>query len=292
MAKRRALIIGGGRIGAGYQWAATPFVYTHADAYLALKDRVELCGFIEPDKERRDAASAKYKVPAFASFDEWGDSDVYDIDVVSVCTQPSDRQKVHDDLYQIDGLGAVWWEKPFAMKSPPFKFTNEMHPTVHNVNLWRRFDSPHQRVAERISNGRYGKVLGMSVEAKRDEATVCHFTDLALWWGVPRDKFTYLDVTTPGYVEASYRLFCEKAVVSCSEGGMQFFTFESPIRSRWFPGHDIMRGNPTDQRLTKPVFMETALENLLDAMGGNATLLGPPENAIKAEAWAEEILRP
>ena len=42
MAKHRALIVGGGRIGSGFGWMPTSYVYTHADAYLALKDEVNI----------------------------------------------------------------------------------------------------------------------------------------------------------------------------------------------------------------------------------------------------------
>ena len=285
MPKHRALIVGGGRIGAGYNWAATPFVYTHADAYLALKDRVELVGFVEPDPGRLECAGFKYGVDTFRALP--AALEALKPDLVSICTQPTERCVILGQLNNAESVKGIWCEKPLNIPQAQYGTLKPM-----NVNYWRRFDSPHQRVAEKIKSGRWGKVLGMTVAAKRNEATVCHFTHLALWWGVPASNFHYCDVTTPGYVEASYHLYCEKAVVSWQEGGMLMFGYEGAMPSRWFPGHNIQRGEATDQRLTKPAFMETALAELLDYIEGHGKLSSPPEQAIKAEEWADAILNP
>lgn len=285
MEKHRALIVGAGRIGAGYNWMQTPYIYTHADAYLALEDRVELCGFVEPDVERANAAEKKYGIPAVDSLDR-ALAEVKP-DVVSICTQPNQRAVLFGKCVEAGARG-VWNEKPLNW-GPYMDGAQGLIPL--QVNYWRRADTPHITTARRLAEGRYGAVLAMVVCAKRDTHTVCHFTDLALWWGVPKSGLHYVDITTVNYVEATYILYAEKAVISCSQGGMEFHVYEGTRESTWFPGMKIMRGDAKDLRLRQPDFMETMLGNLLDAMEGKAELLSPPGNAIRAEEWADQILK-
>ena len=161
--RRRALVIGAGRIGAGYNWHDD--AYTHAGAYRALSDRVELVGFVEPDLERRVKANLKWKVPTYDNVPVA--LAALKPDVVSVCVQPDDQWNT---LKQIQGVKGIWCEKPYVC-----------HPGPNiQVNYMRRGDPRHQKIAVSDNEGK-----DLIVYAKDDIHTRCHFEDLAKWWKVP-----------------------------------------------------------------------------------------------------------
>jgi hypothetical protein len=160
---RKALIVGAGRIGAGYLW--TDDAYTHAGAYRALKDRVDLIAFVEPNPERADAAEKKWGVTAYETLEEaltsWKPS------IVSVCTQPEDQINVMSRLEIDPNVEGIWCEKPY-MGFPSKKAVQ--------VNYMRRGDPVHQSIAY------FGNADKIIVYGKDDLTTRCHFEDLAKWW--------------------------------------------------------------------------------------------------------------
>lgn len=171
MAKHRAVVIGAGRIGAGYEWHDDG--YTHAGAYQALKDRVELVGFVEPDNDRATAAKSKWMVPVYE--DVPTGLMALRPDVVSVCVQPDQQSHV---LSLIENVKAVWCEKPWVSKKPK--------GIPVQVNYLRRGDSRHQALA--------GGAVGprtLIVYGKNDVHTRCHFDDLSQWWGAKLDFRTF-----------------------------------------------------------------------------------------------------
>lgn len=171
MEKHRAVIVGAGRIGAGYNWHDDG--YTHAGAYLALKDRVELVGFVEKDEERGAAAFKKWGVPWAKKYSEMPEHDI-----VSVCVQPEHQRKVLDDAVTLKMVGGVWSEKPFVSMSV---IEGWLNPIPIQVNYQRRADPLHRRFKDE------GRVTNLVVYGKDDETTRCHFRDLARWWNVKLD---------------------------------------------------------------------------------------------------------
>lgn len=171
MAKLKACIVGAGRIGAGFKWDQD-LGYTHAGAYLALKDRVELLGFVEPDRERADAASAQWNLPCFKSIDGLG------ADIVSVCTRDDDHHKTYMSL-NLTGIKGIWMEKPFYGHAQGYNIPIQ-------VNYQRRGDPFHREVAKNA--GTYADLI---VYGKDDRTTRCHFEDLSRWWQVKLDYRIY-----------------------------------------------------------------------------------------------------
>lgn len=168
--KHRALIIGAGRIGAGFNWNDDG--YTHAGAYKALADRVELVGFVEPDLERRVKANLQWKVPTYDNVDVA--LHALKPDIVSICTLPEQQQETMDVLPAT--LRGIWCEKPQAHKATAI-------PT--QINFMRRGDPWHRELnANVINDDGYDTLI---VYGKDDETTRCHFVDLAKWWKVKLD---------------------------------------------------------------------------------------------------------
>jgi len=181
MAKHRAVVIGAGRIGAGYQWA--DLEYTHAGAYQALRDRVELVGFIEPNEERAQSAKLRWHVPVYENIPIG--IGALKPDVVSVCVQPEQQQRIFNQLFSGsgDGIEGVWCEKPFTVKDSCDRGISCLTMgTPIQVNYLRRGDTFHRGFLDDI-----GRPRRLVVYGKDDIHTRCHFEDLAKWWQASLD---------------------------------------------------------------------------------------------------------
>jgi hypothetical protein len=216
MAKHRAVIIGAGRIGAGYRWEDP--LYTHAGAYNALKDRVELVGFVEPDYERASAANTKWGVPVYE--DVPTALKAMRPGIVSVCVQPDKQQEV---MNLLDPELAVYCEKPCVSTSE--------HEFVQ-VNYIRRADVLHQVL--RHLDLRHAK---LTIWAKDDIHTKCHFDDLAAFWGIRNISYNVIDGG------CSYQLEVGDRTIKFDKGGCN-----------------------------GGVCMQRMLQNLLDSIEGRDTL--------------------
>lgn len=163
--KHRALIVGAGRIGAGYNWHDD--AYTHAGAYQALSDRVDCWGFVDPDADRRLAAEKKWKRRVY--WDLHSALTLETPDIVSICTQPQDQYAAIAQCIKA-GVKYIWCEKPY--EGP------RNWPGVSiQVNYMRRGDPVHQFMALNA-----GLISSLVVYGKDDIHTKCHFEDLAKWW--------------------------------------------------------------------------------------------------------------
>ena len=165
--KHRAVVVGAGRIGAGYNWDQD-LAYTHAGAYQALRDRVELVGFVEHDENRAARAKEKWNVPVYEDVP----TGIMALrpDIVSVCVQPSVQQFV---MSLIEDVKAIWCEKPFVSKAP------EGIPV--QVNYMRHGDPLHRQIAAEVPGQK------LVVYGKDDIHTRCHFEDLGRWWQAELD---------------------------------------------------------------------------------------------------------
>lgn len=283
--RHKALIVGAGRIGAGYNWPKHSFVYTHADTYLALQDKVELAGFVEPNIERARAASERYGVACFYRLEDALAN--LSPDIVSVCTQPADRGAVAEGLKQCGSVRGVWWEKPYGLDADEFAdFPN----IIHQVNYIRRFEPMHDTVRSVINGGTLGDVVAMVVTAKADIHTVCHFTDLARFWGVRRSRFHYVPIDTTWYTHTEYELIFEQAKMLFREGGAEMIFHTHLVDSDVFPGLRVP-GTTGEVHKWTPKFMENALINLLDAMDWSGEPRASAAESVHSEKWADEIVK-
>lgn len=200
--KHRAVIIGAGRMGAGYNFGTFPYIYDHASTYLALRERVELVGFVDPDKGRAEAAEKKYNLPCFPSM-AMALKSVYP-DVISICTPDGTHEDtLYECVYEL--LRGVWVEKPF---NGAYKVSLAVQ-----VNYCRRFDETHQAVAKMVK----GLKSNLFVWARNDLTTRCHFEDLARWWG---SELIYMDNTGESPSTNSYRLETGKWGIDFRNGGV------------------------------------------------------------------------
>lgn len=186
----KAIIIGAGRMGAGYGLAPGAHYYTHAEAYFRLQERVQIMGFVEPDKDRSLWAFRHWGVPVFPTLEAaMGEKP----DIASICVQPDKQVEILEALK--GKVKGVWCEKPYIPKSADYPFKIQ-------VNYCRRFDLFHQAMALILREARDVRLVVM---AKKDVHTVCHMTDLARFWNV--SQFNYVDTAgEPGAYALRYRI--------------------------------------------------------------------------------------
>ena len=288
--KHRACIVGAGRIGVGYNWPPHPFPYTHLDAYRALADRVEVVGICDPDRSRRTWIQERYSDPDFSGPALWESDErmLWKVkpDIVSLCTPPEARAGVLKTCKAV-GVRGVWCEKPFATSGTRVLAYEYSVGLTLQVNYIRRFEPMHQRVVKDLLGGVWGKPLSLTVHAKADVHTVCHFTDLALWCRIPPERIHYVPTDGTAYMLTEYEIVCEKAKIEFTEGGA-WLAIRKPGKSGIFPGAETPQLEHLEE--WRPVFMTAALGNLLDALDGKAALISPPVHAMAAECWADTIL--
>lgn len=175
--KHRALIVGAGRIGAGYNWHDD--AYTHAGAYNACKDRVKLVGFVEPDLQRRVAAEQKWGRPAFGNLKD-ALAQLHP-DVVSICTQPGGQEEAILECVKM-GVKAFYCEKPYHGPM-------DLIGIPIQVNYLRRGCKTHQMMKAHLEEEKPESTL--FAIAKDDFHTRCHFEDLCKWWGCGLEYFPF-----------------------------------------------------------------------------------------------------
>jgi predicted dehydrogenase len=154
----RAAIIGAGRIGAMLDEPWNPHILTHAHGYNACEG-FEIVGFVDPNLDKAEAASARWGGAAFESIDKLFETQ--SVGVVSVC--------LPDELHYATLLALA--EKPvkFIFLEKPAVRTLEEADVVRTlygelpirvqVNYTRRFVPEIRSIREAIRSGKYGAFL-------------------------------------------------------------------------------------------------------------------------------------
>ena len=252
--KHRAAIIGCGRMGVGGPGWTFPYVYTHADAYLALKDRVELVALVDSDVEKATSARERWGVDTYTSTGTMLSK--VKPDIVSICTPNGTHSDVFSEICRASaevnpGLRGLWIEKPLELMFKP--------SIPVQVNYCRRFCEVHRGVWNALDHVITKRLY---VWARKDWTTAVHFADLARWFRIPPERIHYDDNSGEYPSTNSYRIEAGKWGVDFRNGGC------------------------------KGGFMETALTELLDVVDGKsgATLSSPAESAIESERLARQLL--
>lgn len=157
--KYKAVIIGAGKIAAGYDTPKSKVVLTHAHA-LSNNPRIELVGIADTDSGRGNVEAKKWKTAYWA--------DVHAMlaevnpDIIVIATP----NETHKDLL-LEAFKAK--PKVIVVEKPVVNEKNEMSiirragvkagvPVI--VNFRRRFDSTVSEIRDGLIKGTYGEVLG------------------------------------------------------------------------------------------------------------------------------------
>lgn len=261
--KHRAVIIGCGRMGAGRDHVS-PWVYTHPEAYLALKDRVEVVGFVDRVLARAEQAAAKWTVD-FAGDNVAAALETLGPDIVSICTPPSDRFEIIKACDSSPSIRGIWCEKPYTLTWVPWMRDASTEIKVQ-VNYIRRFDRRHQDILARRRESILAPPANLIVISANDIHTTSHFTDLAAYWNITPERLRYIPFHGP-------------SLYILRESGPQAGRYAG-WKDEAFVGGGVETG-----------FMEAALGNLLDAVDGTAELISPAKGVYDSETWADQIVK-
>jgi predicted dehydrogenase len=178
----RALIIGAGKIAAGYDTPESKQILTHAHGFRAVPG-FELIGFVDKDRAQAEQAAAKWGGKAFSdpgvAFAEGS------IDVVTVATPDGTHAAVLKQLAPF-APRLIFCEKPLALSWAEAEAIDSLYrrgPTVIQVNYLRRFAPEFRAVKQAIAEGRYGRFLtGTGYYVKGFLHNGSHMVDLLRYW--------------------------------------------------------------------------------------------------------------
>ncbi|MGC9605524.1 MAG: Gfo/Idh/MocA family oxidoreductase [Minisyncoccia bacterium] len=153
-----AVVIGAGRIAAGFDTPESKAVLTHAHA-LSLDHKIKLAGFYDIDLNKAREAGKTWSVKAFESLD--GMMKEVRPDIVVICTpDPTHAEMLKRALDHKPRL--VICEKPLTIRTDDSKDIVSQYkkagiPLI--VNYSRRFDETTRRLQDDLRKGKYGKVI-------------------------------------------------------------------------------------------------------------------------------------
>lgn len=181
----RALIVGLGRIGAGYDLTSVEedVALTHARA-LHGHPSFELVGGVDPDLEQRQRFERRYSVPAFATVGEA--LDVVDPTVAVVATPTERHLETVEELLDGERLRSILCEKPLAPsveEGARILAACERHRCSLFVNYMRRCEPGAIAIRNRIASGEIAQPLKAMVwYSKGLRHNGSHFVNLLEFW--------------------------------------------------------------------------------------------------------------
>lgn len=176
----RAVVVGCGRAGFGYDQMPGGSPLSHAGAYAAHPE-VTLVGGIDPDPAARGLFAERWGVPAHGALDVLPELEP---DLVSIATPPAGRGAVVAAVLA-SRPKAIWIEKPLACdvsQGEEIVAACEMAGVSLQVNFQRRFDPLHRELADAVRAS--ASPIHVQISYSRDlEGFAAHALDLARWLG-------------------------------------------------------------------------------------------------------------
>lgn len=155
--KLKAVVVGCGRIGCGFDDTPGKYIRTHAKAYEAIP-QTELVGLSDAKKGPLEIYSAKYDVKGYQSYKALLEN--VKPDIVSLCTPNKTHCEIIKYLISHD-VKAIFCEKPFTSSLAEADESIRVckkNNVVLAVDHQRRFDSIHRQIADFLSTGRLGPI--------------------------------------------------------------------------------------------------------------------------------------
>lgn len=178
----RALVIGAGKIAAGYDEPDAKEILTHAHGFQSVPG-FALIGFVDRDLAQAEQAAAKWGGKAYADIrTAFADGPV---DVVSVATPDETHAAVLKELAAFSPR-LIFCEKPLALSWTDAQVIEDLYrvlPTAIQVNYLRRFVPEFRAVKQAIAAGSYGRFLtGSGFYVKGFLHNGSHMVDLLQYW--------------------------------------------------------------------------------------------------------------
>lgn len=315
--KYKAVIVGAGRIAAGFDGPKSKHVLTHAHAYRQ-SSQVELIGFFDIDAARAGAAAKKWSCQAFADLDTMCEE--VNPDIVSICVPD---QQHYSTLLKISQHHPriVICEKPLTTDNSDTKkiiklYHRERIPIL--VNFSRRFDATVQKIRTDLRSGVYGKVLASTaLYTKGVLHNGSHLIDLAryLFGEATTIRSLYqvrdyegTDATVGAFLsfekcpqffmvagdERAYSVFeidilCEKKRLKLLDFGWQY-TEQEIVRDPLYAGYKML-GSATLKKTQLLGVFSQMVNNAVDFLGKGSPLICTLDDAAKTQAICAYLLK-
>jgi GR25 family glycosyltransferase involved in LPS biosynthesis len=161
----KALLIGCGNIGAGYDFNDPSKVWTHAKAY-SLRNDIELSIFDE-DLAKAQQTAKKYNAILVESMH---DQDYNKYEIISITTPTTTHYKFLEKVIE-SKVPVVICEKPIANEATQLEQLEQLYKSGHSkilINYIRRFQPGYKETKERILECSKGQSLqGVIIKYKR-----------------------------------------------------------------------------------------------------------------------------
>jgi hypothetical protein len=196
MSRLRALLVGLGQIGCGYdadlpyEWdqpRSSSHTLSHARA-LACHPDFELMGGVDPSPSARNRFAGLYGLPTHATLSAWHeDSTGPDPDLVVIAVAPQLQPALVEQLLTLTAPRLLLLEKPVAASLDEARALERACASqpglVVAVNYIRRFLAPVQAWQQRLQAGDLGELLyGQITYGKGLLSNGSHFVNLAEAW--------------------------------------------------------------------------------------------------------------
>ncbi len=157
MNRKRACVIGCGKIGALYDLEKSDLILTHAKGYY-LSDKTELMHVIDKDKLAAKKVGNKYNCNYGT---DYTNLDFNEIDILSICVPTEFHFEILEYLYRIGYKNLIILEKPVVNTDEEIKkindFDSEFLGNIY-INYIRSYDKQYRKVFLDIKNKKYSVV--------------------------------------------------------------------------------------------------------------------------------------
>lgn len=303
--KYRAVLIGLGNIGYGFEKFNLPFVSTHFEAYQK-EARVELVAICDTDEELVKSLAEKYNLKGYVSASVMLQTEQPEI--VSICTPDATHTALLELAVGTKSVRGIWCEKPITLSLVEARVAVDNCAAKNSalcVNFVRRYDPFYQTVKEKLPE-LIGPVQTVTAYYSGGLVTVgSHATDLLdFLFGEPhtvrafeneRGFTAYLEyknftvnlvpMKSEAYSIFEFDFFGEKGRLNTinkpfGEYDYQYIPLEkSPHASTGFIGRTEQ--SPISRDLPRE-FMKSALSDLIESVESNRETLSSGKTALKS----------
>lgn len=314
--KYKVVIIGAGRIAAGFDTKNSKNILTHAHAF-GLNSNVELVGIYDVDVDRTKKMAKK-----------WGIKPIFDLsllgsikpDIVSICTPDVTHYEMLLKVLDFNPR-LVICEKPLTTN---VKQTKKIISVYKNrgvclmLNFSRRYDLFTRKIQHKLKQGGYGKVLSANiVYTKGALHNGSHAIDLArFFFGkivtstnlYEISDYDRLDKSVSAFLrfencpqfylisadERQFSIF--EFEIICERGRMIFNNFgfsfieEKVVSDPVFSGYKML-GETKSRKTMLDRAMLAMVKNSVDFLNGKSDIWCPAEDALETQIACENLIK-
>jgi len=312
MKRLKAIIIGLGNIGMGYDYYENDVILSHANAF-HLHPKYKLVAGIDPVKEKRNLFENKFKVKSYQNISGCIKNNK-NIDIAAIAV-PSDLHLTVFRQIVKYGVKNIICEKPMGGSLNDTKKIIEISNRYTNnviINYMRRFDPGINAIKELFSSDRFGRINTIRVWYSgnfRNNAS--HFIDMSLFFlekyrrvYVINDKIKespdflieypsgakayFNGLEGKNYELLEMEIVCNKGRVKIVNGGRKIL-IEEPSDDTLFKGYKILRKIPNSINADMNKIQYHVLSSIVSFLNSNEVIQSSAGTALITSEILEQI---